>query len=171
MKKVLVVLISIICIFSLCSCSQNEYLSDTPVPNISPSSNMLLIDLKGAVMMPNVYKVKEGIILYELIALAGGFTSNADVNNVNLVMILTENQMIIIPEKRHSSANQESDLVNINTATIQELTSLPGIGTAKATTIITYRESNGYFITIDDLKKVSGIGEELFSKIKSFICV
>jgi competence protein ComEA len=122
-------------------------------------------------MIPNVYKVKEGIMLYELIALAGGFTSNADVSNVNLVMILTENQMIIIPEKRHSSANQESDLVNINTATIQELTSLPGIGTAKATTIITYRESNGYFITIDDLKKVSGIGEELFNKIKSFICV
>lgn len=171
MKKVLAVLILIICLLSLCSCSQNEYLSDAPVQNISPSSNMLLIDLKGAVMMPNVYKVKEGTILYELIMLAGGLTSSADVSNLNLVMLLTENQMIIIPEKKHSSTNQESGLVNINTATVQELTTLPGIGTAKATTIIAYRESNGYFITIDDLKKVSGIGNELFNKVKAFICV
>lgn len=171
MKKVLAVLILFISVFSLISCQESEFVDDPSVIPLSPSSQMLLIDLKGAVSLPNVYMVKSGTILYELITLAGGFTSNADVSNLNLVMILTENQMITIPSKKDMSSSQNSNLVNINTAGISELTTLPGIGTAKATTIIAYRETNGNFVTIEDLKKVSGIGDELFNKVKDFICV
>jgi competence protein ComEA len=132
---------------------------------------MLIIDLKGAIKLPNIYTVKEGTILYELINLAGGLDVNADVSNINLAAVLTENQMITIPYKKVNNNSQTSDLVNINTATVEELCSLPGIGTSKANSIINYRMNNGFFITINDIKKVSGIGEELFNKIKEYICV
>ena len=170
MKKYLIVLITLLCISSL-SCSENSYIvDDTPIGN--ESSNMLIIDLKGAIRIPNIYTVKEGTILYELINLAGGLDKNADVSNINLALILQENQMITIPFKKIESNNESSNgLVNINTATLEELCTLPGIGSAKATSIINYRNSNGYFISIDDIKKVSGISDVLFEKIKDFICV
>ena len=132
---------------------------------------MLIIDLKGAIKLPNIYTVKEGTILYELINLAGGLDVNADVSNIHLAAVLTENQMIPLPYNQVNNKSQTSDLVNINTATVEELCSLPGIGTSKANSIINYRMNNGFFITINDIKKVSGIGEELFNKIKEYICV
>ena len=81
--------------------------------------------------------------------------------------------MITIPYKieNESNNNDSSGLININTASVNELCTLPGIGTSKANNIVNYRNSNGYFITIEDIKKVSGIGEELFNKIKAYICV
>ena len=169
MKKILLLLITFLIIFILHSCNDDNYIINNNQQEIIDSS-MLIIDLKGAIRLPNVYTVKEGTILYELINLAGGFDINADTSSVNLALVLKENQMIQIPYKKLDNEMSSSSLININTATKEELCTLPGIGSAKATNIINYRTNNGYFITIEDLKKVSGIGEELFNKVKEYIC-
>lgn len=170
MKKIFFIFLILSFILTISSCKEEEYIFNQGVNNES-NVTMLIIDLKGAIKLPNIYTVKEGTILYELINLAGGLDVNADVSNINLAAVLTENQMITIPYKKVNNNSQTSDLVNINTATVEELCSLPGIGTSKANSIINYRMNNGFFITINDIKKVSGIGEELFNKIKEYICV
>lgn len=170
MKKILLAILAFLFIFILHSCSEDSYIINHNQQETIESS-MLIIDLKGAIRLPNVYTVKEGTILYELINLAGGFDINADTSSVNLALVLKENQMIQIPYKKLDHEVSSSSLININTATKEELCTLPGIGSAKATNIINYRTNNGYFITIEDLKKVSGIGEELFNKVKEYICV
>ena len=170
MKKIFFIFLILSFILTFSSCKEEEYIFNQGVNNES-NVTMLIIDLKGAIKLPNIYTVKEGTILYELINLAGGLDVNADVSNINLAAVLTENQMITIPYKKVNNNSQTSDLVNINTATVEELCSLPGIGTSKANSIINYRMNNGFFITINDIKKVSGIGEELFNKIKEYICV
>lgn len=170
MKKIFYIFLILSFILTISSCKEEEYIFNQGVNNES-NATMLIIDLKGAIKLPNIYTVKEGTILYELINLAGGLDVNADVSNINLAAVLTENQMITIPYKKVNNNSQTSDLVNINTATVEELCSLPGIGTSKANSIINYRMNNGFFITINDIKKVSGIGEELFNKIKEYICV
>ena len=172
MKKVIMLFMMIGLLFLTESCEDNNYLINTNPPVINESNTQLIIDLKGAVRLPNIYSVKEGTILYELINLAGGLDKNADVSSINLALILNENQMITIPYKKSELDNtNQSTLVNINTASIEELCTLPGIGTSKATSIINYRNSNGYFISIEDVKKVSGISEGLFTKIKDYISV
>lgn len=171
MKKFIIFIILINLIFINQSCENDNYIINSAPPTNFESSKMLIIDLKGAIRLPNVYSVKEGTILYELINLAGGFEEDADVNNVNLALELKENQMILIPYKKSIENNNTFSLININTANLETLCTLPGIGTAKGNNIINYRNSNGYFITIDDIKKVNGISEGLFNKIKDYICV
>ena len=170
MKRYLCLLLILLFICLNVSCNEDNFIVSS-APSYNETSKMLLIDLKGAIRLPNVYTVEEGTILYELIKLAGGLEANADVSKINLAFVLSENQMITIPYKIESESDNSSGLVNINTASVDELCTLPGIGTSKATNIINYRNSNGYFITIEDIKKVSGIGEELFNKIKAYICV
>lgn len=171
MKKYFIIcLIILINLFSN-SCSDNSYVVKENTSLETEDTSMLIIDLKGAIRLPNVYTVKTGTILYDLINLAGGFDVDADVNSVNLALVLKENQMIQIPYKKTSSDESSSNLININTASLSELCTLPGIGTAKANNIISYRNNNGYFVTIEDIKKVNGISEGLFSKIKEYICV
>ena len=162
MKKYIIILMLLLCFCSL-SCDENSYIINN-TPPISETSNMLIIDLKGAIRIPNIYTVKEGTILYELINLAGGLDDDADVTKINLALTLHENQMITIPYKIKTTENKEnqSSLININTATLDELCTLPGIGTSKATSIIEYRENNGFYISIEDIKKVNGISEGLF---------
>lgn len=172
MKKYLMVLIILLFMSLNVSCNEENFIVSN-APTYNETSKMLLIDLKGAIRLPNVYSVEEGTILNELINLAGGLEANADVSKINLAFVLSENQMITIPYKieNESNNNDSSGLININTASVNELCTLPGIGTSKANNIVNYRNSNGYFIAIEDIKKVSGIGEELFNKIKAYICV
>lgn len=172
MKKYFSLLLILLCMCLNVSCNEDTFIVSNP-PTYNETSKMLLIDLKGAVRLPNVYSVEEGTILNELINLAGGLEANADVSKINLAFVLSENQMITIPYKIENGSDNDdsSGLININTASVDELCTLPGIGTSKANNIINYRNSNGYFITIEEIKKVSGIGEELFNKIKAYICV
>lgn len=97
-------------------------------------------------------------------------------NNINSVVTKTSNNNIesnlnITSNTSSTSGNKTSNIVNINTASINELTSLTGIGSSKAKSIIEYRNSNGNFETIEDIKKVTGIGESIFEKIKNYITV
>lgn len=131
----------------------------------------------GAVKNEGVYVLDENSRVFEAIEMAGGFTEDADRSNLNLARVVTDGEQITILTKEEAQAEvklqamEKSGVVNINTATVSELTSISGIGESRAKAIIDYREKNGNFKTIDDIKKIDGIKEGLFSKIKDKIKV
>ncbi|CAM4279516.1 MULTISPECIES: competence protein ComEA [Bacillus] len=151
--------------------------------NNDESSETIVIDIKGAVKHPGVYEMRTGDRVSQAIEKAGGTKEQADEAQVNLAEILQDGTVVYIPKKGEETAVQQgtggsvqSDggkgpLVNINTATLEELQGISGVGPSKAEAIVAYREENGRFQTIEDITKVSGIGEKSFEKIKSSITV
>lgn len=147
------------------------------------TEDMIVCDIGGAVSEPGVYSLPAGSRLCDLIDLAGGASQDADLSGINRALILSDGQMIRIPvygedpviigSSQAYAGESEADAkrpVNINTASSEELQTLPGIGPAIAARIIEYRESFGPFRTTDDLRSVKGIGEKTFEKIKDLIC-
>lgn len=146
--------------------------SNTSTSFTTDTSNDCLIDLRGEVMHPGIYKVESGSLLYNVIELAGGFTPYANITNLNLVSVITSNMKIVIEKKEidTSFSTLPSEVkININTCTKEELLTLPGIGDSKANAILSYREKIGAFQQIEDLLKVSGIGQALFQNIQALI--
>ena len=148
--------------------------------NQSNEKKYYYVDIKGEVKDPGVYKLKEGSRVIDAINASGGLKENANTYSVNLSKKITDEMVIIVPsnsENTNVSNNtitqntKNSSLVNINTATTKELLSITGIGESKASNIVKYREENGNFSSIEDIKNVSGIGDSLFEKIKKYITV
>lgn len=135
-------------------------------------TEMLAVFVCGSVVTPGVYELPTGSRVYEAIALAGGMTDEAAQTAVNQAELLTDGQMIEIPTKEEQQVRTAAEearldgLVNINTADLDELKTLPGIGDSKARSIIAYREKNGAFKTIEDIKSVDGIGDGIFAKLE-----
>ncbi len=160
MKKAL----AFIFLLLLTSCSPStEFITI----NTEEESLDIIIDIKGAIQFPGLYSSTKGVMLYELISTAGGLLENADREKLNLVQVFTGNTSVNIPYQESSSS---SKLININSASLEEFMTLNGIGKSKAQAIISYRDNN-YFNCIEDLMKVSGIGEQVFSQIKDQITV
>ncbi|HBT59301.1 MAG TPA: hypothetical protein DEA45_00580 [Acholeplasmataceae bacterium] len=130
--------------------------------------NLIQVEIKGEVVLPGTYVVKEGLVLGDLIRFALGLTPEADLDLINFQMKLVDNITYEIKKIRLESV-QEKNKININTASLIELMTLKGIGEVTASKIITYRENNGPFISILDIKKVSGIGEQTYEQIKDHI--
>ncbi len=149
------------------------------------------VDIKGSVNKPGVYFVSEGMIVNDVIELAGGLKKNAYTDNINLSLKLKNEMVIYVSNKSEMTSTTKQTLndakiieqsktvdnnsitnrlVNINTASIDELLTVSGIGKSKAEAIITYRQKEK-FKTIEDIKNVSGIGDALFEQIKSSITV
>ena len=148
---------------------------------INDEEEYVYVDIKGEVINPNVYKIKKGLRVIDVINLAGGLTEESDTSNINLSKIVTDEMVIVIKSKNNEEVYIDSDvdinnnnnnnqLIDINTCTIDELLTLPGIGESKANNIIEYRKKNK-FNTINDIMNVSGISESLFNKIKEYIKV
>lgn len=143
----------------------------------SDGQDVIAVYVCGAVQHAGVYELPEGSRVHEALALAGGLTEDAAQTAVNQAERLTDGQMITIPtaeEAEQLAAEQaaaQDGLVNINTADEQELKTLPGIGDAKARSIIAYREKNGAFRTIEDIKNIEGIKEGVFAKLQDHIKV
>ena len=157
------------------------------------NQNKVIVDIKGMVNNPGVYEVETTSRVNDVITLAGGLKEGADTSNINLAKIVYDEMTIIVysseevlekykqevcicncPYIENNACieeNTNSDLININTAGIEELTTLTGIGDVKAEAIIKYRNEVGKFTTTEDLLKVDGIGEALFEKIKDHITV
>ena len=146
--------------------------------------SQIYVYICGAVNNPDVYQADEGSRLFELIEMAGGFTPEADRASLNLarsvtdgeqIRVLTEEEaaqgMTLVSENATMRTAADNGLVNINTASLAELTSVSGIGESRAQAIIDYREKNGGFQSVEDIKKVDGIKDGLFSKIKDYITI
>ncbi|MFC7372693.1 helix-hairpin-helix domain-containing protein [Fictibacillus iocasae] len=128
------------------------------------------VDVKGEVVKPGVYQARSGKRVIHFIQLAGGFTKTADPKSVNLAAIATDEMVIyaakegeqhMIPAAQHESVGEAAAaIINVNSATEEELMKLPGVGPAKAAAIISYREENGPFSSMEDLLQVKGIGEK-----------
>ena len=131
----------------------------------------------GAVRNPGVYEMPVGSRVYEVIKKAGGLKKDAALETFNQAEVVSDGQMIEIStykEQEIAVAEQaaaDNGLVNLNTATVAQLMTLSGIGEAKATAIVSYREEHGAFTTKEELKNVSGIGESTFASIKDQITV
>lgn len=130
----------------------------------------------GFVEQPGVYSVIDGSRIFEVINMAGGLTKEAVAGSINQAETVCDGDMIYIPYEGESvkfkSGNKEdSGLVNINSASTEQLMTLPGIGESRAKAIVDYREQNGGYNTIEDIMNVSGIKESAFNKIKDYICV
>lgn len=152
------------------------------------AASEVYVDVGGAVVTPGVYRLREGARVAQAIDAAGGLTPEADVAGLNRASKVTDGQKIHVPtvgEQQASIAEAGVDggtsassgvsgatgLVNINTASAAELQTLSGIGPSMAQSIIDERTKNGAFASVDDLMRVSGIGEKKLAKIKDCICV
>lgn len=139
-------------------------------------SETIFVYICGEVNEPGVYEIKRGSILNEAVILAGGFTDDAAKEDVDLVRTLDENVTIKIPaigevvETIGETEQEDDGLIDINSASIEELKTLPGIGDSMARAIVNYRNEN-VFEKKEDIMEVSGIGEAKYNKIKDLICV
>jgi competence protein ComEA len=150
-------------------------------PETVKSVEKVYVDVKGEVVHPGLYEVRQGDRLKFVIDRAGGFTAEADKKVINLAVKVSDEMMIYVPKIGEietprldisiPGADSGKDGININTATQQEFETLPGIGPAKASTFIQYREENGPFKAIEEIKNISGVGEKTFEKLKEYIYV
>lgn len=174
---------------------ENEIL----VNNVSTNENntnddIVIIHITGSVKNPGIVKLKEGSRIEDAIEAAGGLTENADITKVNLAYVVEDGTKIKIPsaseedigdediidsksgdniiiEENTISSNNSIQTININKATEKEFETLPGIGPSLASKIIEYRNQNGKFGSIEDIKNVNGIGDSKYEKIKNLITV
>ncbi|SHI87491.1 helix-hairpin-helix domain-containing protein [Pseudobutyrivibrio xylanivorans] len=187
MKKYLLLVLCSLLLFT--GCGHESYFQSTELikeaeDTIEETSSdisdvvpqIIYVQVAGAVQKPGVYDLPFNSRVYAAIDAAGGLLDSADDSDINQAALLEDGQKIYVYSKEEkeelllSEENAEDDgLININTATESELTSLPGIGQAKASQIISYRNANGDFSTIEDIKNVSGIGDGIFNQINSLI--
>ncbi|WP_047986346.1 helix-hairpin-helix domain-containing protein [Ornithinibacillus californiensis] len=135
----------------------------------------ILVDIKGEVKQPGVYEMDDNARVQDVVLLAGGFTKEADQNQINLAQKVFDEMIIIVPkmgqEGSQSATQAQTSKIRINYATVEEIQKLPGIGPSKANAIVEYREENGYFKKVEDLLEVSGIGEKTLEALKEEIQV
>jgi len=149
-----------------------------PQPTMSP----ILIHVDGAVNQPGLYALPQNSRIQDAINLAGGLNAEADTSSINLASKLRDGEKIYVSRlgelnlnevtnTRNTSTTGTIGMIDINIATKSELESLPGIGPTKADEIIQYRDENGPFLSIEDIKKVPGIGDVTFDNIQNLITV
>ncbi|MBP3900991.1 MAG: helix-hairpin-helix domain-containing protein [Blautia sp.] len=149
--------------------------------------SIIYVDVCGHVERPGVYTFTEGSRIYEAIEAAGGFTEDAAVTAVNRAEFLSDAMQLYIPSQEEfcgagdqampevaaagAAAEIDDGLIDLNTAGMDQLCELPGIGESKASAILAYRDKYGPFSSIDELMQVNGIKEGTFAKIKDRIAI
>jgi len=152
----------------------------------APTETPVIVYITGAVPRPGIYALPEGSRVQDGIAAAGGFLAEADRTGINLAAFLIDGEELDIPFVEGASpvlptpiennpvlpdSGSSSELIDINIASSAELETLPGIGPTTAQKIIEYRQTNGAFVSIEDIINVSGIGPGLYERIKDLITV
>lgn len=145
------------------------------------SPDEIYVQISGEVLHPGVYKLPAGSRIFEAVELAGGITPEAELSSVNQAEMLSDGQMVYIyavgeewkslPGQTTGETETGDGRMNINTASKEELLTLPGIGLSKAEDIISWREANGPFDRVEDIMNIRGIKEGVFSKIEDRIKV
>jgi competence protein ComEA len=187
-------LLIIVSLLSGCYRSPQIVIENTEEPSPTPSE--IYVHVAGEVQLPGLYKLPQGARVADAIKLAGGATSEADIDSLNLAMVLKDGDKIVVPKKAPQNSSEEEETaefqpsypenqsqasassqpvqtkkININTASASELEALPGIGPVLAQRIVDYRTQKGGFKSIEELKEVSGIGDKKFEAIKDLITV
>ena len=153
------------------------------LPTPSPTeTNEIKVHVTGAVNAPGIYTLWDGARVDDAIAIAGGASSEANLNAVNLALKVRDEDKVAIPRMDETVTNAPSSSVvttgggsgpaiDLNTADVTTLTSLPGIGEVKAQAIVTHRKQNGPFTRIEDLLEVPGIGSGTLEAIRDLVIV
>lgn len=162
-----------------------------PLASATPVPGDIIVDVEGAVNVPGVHRLPAGALLDDAVAAAGGLMPEADLDRVareiNRADKLKAHQKIYIPfvgertlantfgaaagTASGTGSTEGGELINLNTATEEELDTLPGVGPSTAQKIIAYREENGGFSSVEQLNDVSGIGDATFEKLKDLVTV
>ena len=160
-----------------------------PLATATPAPTELLVDVEGAVIVPGVHSLPPNSLIDDALAAAGGLMPEADLDRVarevNRSDKLKAHQKLYIPfvgertvantlgtaGAAGGSDGSSGELVNLNTATAEQLDTLPGVGPSTAKKIIDYREEHGGFNSVEDLNEVSGIGDVTFEKLKDLVTV
>jgi competence protein ComEA len=139
----------------------------------SLSSPSVIVHVTGAVVRPGLFELADGARVIDAIAAAGGFTETADQNQLNLARVLTDGEQFAVPVEGEGGADAvaSDSRVNLNTADAAALDTLPRVGPAMAARILAWRDANGRFTSIDDLRSVSGIGDKTFEGLRELITV
>ena len=163
---------------------QVEAAGDSVAPTIAELS--VTVHLVGAVSRPGVYEFSEGSRVHDAVTKAGGLTADAATNALNLARILVDGEQIVIPTEAEVAAmsatqgqsvpavpgsGNAGSVINLNTATLEQLDTLPGIGPALAQRILDWRSANSGFGSVDQLGEVSGIGSKLLDRLRSLVTV
>ena len=151
------------------------------------TNKVITVYISGEVNKPGIVTLSDGDRLATAVEKVGGTTKKADLNGVNMAVKLQDEMHYIIPKigdiarednsklETNDNTNQNEALktsqININTATIEELDKLPGVGEATANKIVSHRNDNGEFKSIEEIKNVNGIGDRKFEAMKELICV
>lgn len=196
-KRVIVLVLAVCFSFLLLSCQEQEALlieqpseaeetvsggasENEDEPKNTESEN-IWVDVGGAVKNPGVYSLKAGSRVFEAVNAAGGFLEEADRTEINQAAVLTDGEKIRIytgEELQEMAAaglapesETQSGKINLNTASLEELQQIPGIGAVRAQAILDYREKSGDFRQIEDVQGVDGIKGKTFEKIEEYITV
>jgi competence protein ComEA len=137
----------------------------------------LVVHVAGAVRRPGVYRVRAGSRVADAVELAGGARPRADLTRVNLAQELEDGRQVIVPLRPAAGAPAAAGSavptgpINLNTATLEQLDTLQGIGPATAQAILTYREQHGGFSSVEELDQVPGIGEVTMATLREGVTV
>lgn len=170
------------------SVTAKEAEMEQSVNESSAEPEIIKVDVKGAVKSPGIFTAQAGDRVIDLISAAGSFTEKADTDKVNFAQIIEDQMVIYVPEIGEEDKGDleniqvgtsgdaitkgtSGGLVNLNTATQEDLQTLTGIGPSKANAILEYRETAGKFKEVDELKQVTGIGDKTFERLRDSISV
>lgn len=181
-KKIVIIILTFLLLLYGCGMKEESKAEVLPLEEVevqekseNKEKKEIVVYICGSVQNPGVYELLKGARVYEAVEAAGGLLEEAAVEELNQAAMLEDGQQITVLSKEEAIAQNvetqeaEEGVVNINTASKEELMTLTGIGEMKAEAILRYRQEHGSFSSVDELMSVDGIKESTFSKVKDKI--